>query len=346
MIPDDFKQRVREATDLVALVQRGGVALKKVGGVEWRGLCPFHKEHTPSFTVNESKGFFHCFGCAENGDCFDWLIRRQGMGFMDALKQLAKEAGLTVPNSDGMEPRLYRAADTSPRPSPAEVRPPTSGEGEALRVQPKRLATEKFRPLVEGSPAWVYLTGKRCIPAPVLAEDRVCETHSKEVFYRDGQEDWMGIGFVYSDPLQRAKDGRARIEFIKCLNIERTASPREDGTVKWLKTEWRNPDSRRSILFGMEAVPQSARELVICEGEMDALSWRAFGFWAVSVPSGAKSQGWIELCTPWLERFEQIHLSFDEDAAGRSVVAEIAVRLGIERTGMVRLPEKETAAAV
>lgn len=339
MIPDDFKQRVREATDLVALVQRGGVALKKVGGVEWRGLCPFHKEHTPSFTVNESKGFFHCFGCAENGDCFDWLIKQQGMGFMDALRQLAKDAGLTVPNSDGMEPRLYRVGEGNK--SDAVERVPTG-----LKVQPKRLAAEKFRPLVEGSAAWVYLTGKRCIPAAVLAEYRVCETHSKEVFYRDGQEDWMGIGFVYSDPMQRAKDGRARIEFIKCLNIERTASPREDGTVKWLKTEWRNPDSRRSILFGMEAVPDTAKELVICEGEMDALSWRAFGFWAVSVPSGAKSQGWIELCTPWLERFEQIHLSFDEDAAGRSVVAEIATRLGIERTGMVRLPEKETAAAV
>ncbi len=329
MIPDDFKDRVRENTDLVALIQRDGVALKKVGGVEWRGLCPFHKETTPSFTVNESKGFFHCFGCAEHGDCFDWMMRQRNVDFMEALKTLAHAAGLTVPSdSAGFEKKIYRA----PAGQATESAAP-------LQVRRKGLAAEKFRPLTPGSEAWRYLTEKRKLPETVLGEYRLCETHSKDAFYQD-REDWQAVGFVYGDPAQPQKDGKARIEFIKCLNLAREKSVKEDGTVKWAKTEWRNPDSRRSILFGMDAVPVNARNLVICEGEMDALSWRAFGHWAVSVPSGAKSMGWIDLCTPWLERFDRIYLSFDEDAAGRSVVTEIAQRMGIERASIVRMPEK------
>lgn len=331
MIPDDFKDRVRENTDLVGLIQRDGVQLKKVGGVEWRGLCPFHKETTPSFTVNESKGFFHCFGCAKHGDCFDWVMEHRTVDFMEALKTLAHAAGLTVPgDSAGFEKKMFRPPEL-PEERPAIAAGPTSRK--------RGLATEKFRPLTPGSDVWRYLTEKRALPPSVLGEYRLCETHSKDAFYQD-REDWQAVGFAYGDPAQPQRDGKARIEFIKCLNLAREKNVKEDGTVKWAKTEWRNPDSRRSILFGMDAVPVTARNLVICEGEMDALSWRAFGHWAVSVPSGAKSQGWIDLCTPWLERFERIYLSFDEDAAGRSVVTEIAVRMGIERASIVRLPEK------
>lgn len=331
MIPDDFKDRVRENTDLVGLIQRDGVQLKKVGGVEWRGLCPFHKETTPSFTVNESKGFFHCFGCDKHGDCFDWVMEHRTVDFMAALKTLAHAAGLTVPgDSAGFEKKMFRP------PAPPEERPAIAA-GPTLRK--RGLAAEKFRPLTPGSDVWRYLTEKRALPPSVLGEYRLCETHGKDAFYQD-REDWQAVGFAYGDPAQPQRDGKARIEFIKCLNLAREKNVKEDGTVKWAKTEWRNPDSRRSILFGMDAVPVTALNLVICEGEMDALSWRAFGHWAVSVPSGAKSQGWIDLCTPWLERFERIYLSFDEDAAGRSVVTEIAVRMGIERASIVRLPEK------
>lgn len=345
MIPEEFKQRVREATDLVALVQEGGgPQLKRVGGAEWRGLCPFHKESTPSFTVNDHKQFFHCFGCAEHGDCFDWLMKQRGMGFMDALRDLAKRAGLTVPSDAGLGQRLYQPPEVKRAASTAAdggaAAPPYRDSGSGLAVPRRGLAAEKFRALQEGSAVWRYLTVERCVPGAVLREYRLVETHSKAVFYRDGAEDWQAVGFVYADPANVGRDGRARIEFVKCLNLEREVTQREDGTTKRTKVEWRNPESRRSILFGMDAVPAGVKELVICEGEMDALSWRAFGFWAVSVPSGAKSQGWIDVCSPWLERFERVHLSFDEDAVGRSVVAEIAVRLGIERTGMVRMPER------
>ena len=85
----DVKARIR----LVDLIGRD-VTLRRHGG-EHLGLCPFHKERTPSFTVNETKGFFHCFGCNAHGDAVGWMEQRYGLDFKDAVAELATMAGLT-----------------------------------------------------------------------------------------------------------------------------------------------------------------------------------------------------------------------------------------------------------
>lgn len=107
------------------------------------------------------------------------------------------------------------------------------------------------------------------------------------------------------------------------------------------KIEWREPKGGKNILFGMLAVPEHAKELVIAEGEIDAITWAQYGFPAVSVPGGAGNTGWVDVCWDWLQRFERIHISFDEDRAGRAKVVEIVQRLGMARTDIVRLPENE-----
>ena len=84
--------------NLVELIG-GRVALKKRGR-EHVGLCPFHNEKTPSFTVNASKGFFHCFGCGAHGDAIDFTMRSSGLSFVEAMKQLAEQVGLEVSMSD------------------------------------------------------------------------------------------------------------------------------------------------------------------------------------------------------------------------------------------------------
>lgn len=77
-------------------------------GREWKACCPFHNEKTPSFTVNDEKGFYHCFGCGAHGDAIRWLTDQRGMPFMDAVKELAAEAGMEVPAPD---PHMARAAE-------------------------------------------------------------------------------------------------------------------------------------------------------------------------------------------------------------------------------------------
>lgn len=91
---DEIKARVRPS-DLIGR----SVALKRQGR-EWVGLSPFKKERTPSFFVNDEKGFYHCFASQKNGDVISWLQETQGLSFMEAVEALASEAGLDMPKPD------------------------------------------------------------------------------------------------------------------------------------------------------------------------------------------------------------------------------------------------------
>jgi len=72
-------------------------------GREWKACCPFHNENTPSFTVSDEKGFYHCFGCGAHGDAIRWMTDQRGLSFIDAVQELASEAGLEVPRPDPRE---------------------------------------------------------------------------------------------------------------------------------------------------------------------------------------------------------------------------------------------------
>ncbi len=91
----EIVERVRDATDLLALVG-SAVKLRKQGSAHV-GLCPFHAERSPSFQVVANRGFYHCFGCGKHGDAFAWLMEREGLSFPEALEQLARAAGIDLP---------------------------------------------------------------------------------------------------------------------------------------------------------------------------------------------------------------------------------------------------------
>ena len=97
-IPPSFVQELLARADIVEIVGRH-VQLKK-GGANFSGLCPFHSEKSPSFTVSPSKQFFHCFGCGKNGDAIGFLIDHLGMSFPEADKDLAQQCGLQVPEDE------------------------------------------------------------------------------------------------------------------------------------------------------------------------------------------------------------------------------------------------------
>src|SRR5512133_1614698 len=96
---DQIKEEIRNKADIAAVIGRY-VSLKGSGGA-LKGLCPFHKEKTPSFHVNANKGFFHCFGCGKGGDVFTFLQEIEGVQFYDALKMLAEETGVALQNTSG-----------------------------------------------------------------------------------------------------------------------------------------------------------------------------------------------------------------------------------------------------
>ena len=98
MIPDSFIQELLGRVDIVDIVERY-VPLKK-SGANFSACCPFHSEKSPSFTVSPSKQFYHCFGCGAHGSAISFLMQHAGIGFIDAVEDLATSVGLTVPQEE------------------------------------------------------------------------------------------------------------------------------------------------------------------------------------------------------------------------------------------------------
>ncbi|NUO84288.1 DNA primase, partial [candidate division KSB1 bacterium] len=94
-IPPHIIDEVRYATDIVSVVS-DYVTLKK-SGRNFVGLCPFHAEKTPSFSVNAEKQIFHCFGCGVGGSAFAFVQKIEGVSFPEAVRALAKRAGVAIP---------------------------------------------------------------------------------------------------------------------------------------------------------------------------------------------------------------------------------------------------------
>ena len=111
MITDEDKERVRQATDFVALV--GETVELRQRGQEFWGCCPFHGEKSPSFKVNPNTGLWHCFGCGEGGDVFSYVQKRESLEFPDAIRYLADRAGIELSEERGVNrgPRRNRLMD-------------------------------------------------------------------------------------------------------------------------------------------------------------------------------------------------------------------------------------------
>src|SRR6056297_3964160 len=91
---DDAKEEIRQRLDIVEVIGQH-VRLEK-SGQRFKGLCPFHQEKTPSFTVDPERGFYHCFGCGEGGDVYSFVMKRDGLSFPEALRELARRAGVQI----------------------------------------------------------------------------------------------------------------------------------------------------------------------------------------------------------------------------------------------------------
>ena len=114
MLPQGFIQDLLSRVDVVEVVGRH-VELKKAG-INYKGLCPFHGEKSPSFIVSPSRQTYHCFGCGVHGDAIRFLTEHHGMSFMDAVRDLAQQVGMTVPErQDSPEERARADAERSQR---------------------------------------------------------------------------------------------------------------------------------------------------------------------------------------------------------------------------------------
>ena len=107
-IPQQFIDELMARVDIVELID-SRVPLKKAGR-EFTACCPFHSEKTPSFTVSPTKQFYHCFGCGAHGTALGFLMDYEHMDFVEAVEELARQAGMTVPRTGGEQPAPNRRA--------------------------------------------------------------------------------------------------------------------------------------------------------------------------------------------------------------------------------------------
>ncbi len=93
----DFAQTVKQQADIVKVIE-GYIRLRNAGAQRFKGLCPFHKEKTPSFNVNGgSQQFFYCFGCQASGDVFSFVQKIENVSFLEAVRTVAQKSGIPLP---------------------------------------------------------------------------------------------------------------------------------------------------------------------------------------------------------------------------------------------------------
>src|SRR5262249_36134568 len=179
-IPDETLQAIRDRISIVEVVS-AYVSLKRAGR-NHIGLCPFHGEKTPSFTVSDERGLYHCFGCGESGTVFTFIMKMERLEFLDAVTQLAKRAGVTLPERGDDDPaarrreQLYAANAAAERffretlASAAGARPAGRG-ADARRSRPARALTREALPRcglgsapAGGTALASYLSAQRIAP--------------------------------------------------------------------------------------------------------------------------------------------------------------------------------------
>ena len=320
MIPDDVITQIRDAADIVKVIGEH-VQLRKAGR-NWKGLCPFHGEKTPSFNVAADKGFFHCFGCQKHGDVFTFLMELEGKSFVEAAEQLANRFGITVPRIEE-SPELRRAR----------------GERVAM-LDINKVATAFFREVLadkRGEAGRAYL-GKRGVTTETAdkfqlgyapAEWSLLADHLKAKHV--DMELAVRLGLIAHRPRSGGYYDRNRDRLVcpvivpggeivgfssRLVGVPPKA---EDGSEppKYINSPESPVYKKSKLLFGLaqarEAM-QTQKRAVLVEGNFDVITLHQAGFCEVVAPLGTALT--IEQVTVLKRLTERVVLLYDGDRAG------------------------------
>lgn len=339
-----FLDELRSRVGLAELIGRRVKLTRK--GHEHTGLCPFHNERTPSFTVSEEKGFFHCFGCGAHGDIIGFVMRTENLSFPEAVSRLADEAGLVVP-------------EMSP-----EERQTAQRQASLLEVMEKACVYfEKSLTNPQGKAALSYLRA-RGVDDAMIANFRLgfapdnrtgLKTSLLSASITEAQLIESGLLIKPEDPARRDQTSydrfRGRVTFPITDRRGRViafgARTLGDNQPKYLNS----PDTplfyKGQVLYGVANAWAASREenrVIVTEGYMDVISLARAGVKAAVAPLGtALTEAQILLL--WRMTPEPV-LCFDGDNAGIRAANRAAERaLPLLKPGyslrFVTLPEGE-----
>ncbi|MDB5770574.1 MAG: primase [Burkholderia sp.] len=316
MIPQSFIQDLLNRVDIVDVVGRY-VQLKK-GGANFMGLCPFHNEKSPSFTVSPTKQFYHCFGCGAHGTAIGFMIEYSGLGFVEAVKDLAQNVGMTVPEQQDRLPPEQRA----------EVQAKSLALSDVMTK-----ASDFYRQQLRGAQTPIDYLKRRGLTGEVAARFGMGYA----------PEGWDSLRAVFADYEAAAlveaglvidksdEDGgrhkrydrfRDRIMFpirnTKGQVIGFGGRVLDTGEPKYLNSPETPLFQKGNELYGLFEARQAIRDagyVLVTEGYMDVVALAQLGF-----PQAVATLG--TACTPThvqklLRQTDHVVFSFDGDSAGR-----------------------------
>jgi DNA primase len=349
----DFKETVKLQADIVRIVG-DYVKLKKAGAQNYSGLCPFHNEKTPSFSVHATRQFYHCFGCGVSGDVFSFVQKVENITFPEAVRAVAQKLGIALPKATFS--------------SPAEAR--EAGLRTVLLDVHERACVffQEYLKRPDGAHAREYLTGRGLTEEAIKAfrigfapdsgfvlRDRMKGEFDEDVLRESGLFSWKAedsrqtsavspqpdrpqTSDLSSQPTSSEvqspmSDARSPVFYSKFRNritfpitnesgriiafTGRTLSADEKAGPKYLNSPETAIYSKSRVLFNLDKAKEAIRKLdyaILVEGQMDCISVYAAGFHNVIASSGT---AFTELQARLLGRFtKNVVVNFDPDTAG------------------------------
>jgi len=350
---NDFKETVKQQADIVRIVG-DYVKLKKAGAQNYSGLCPFHNEKTPSFSVHATRQFYHCFGCGVSGDVFSFVQKVENITFPEAVRAVAQKLGIALPKATFS--------------SPAEAR--EAGLRTVLLDVHERACVffQEYLKRPDGAHAREYLTGRGLTEEAIKAfrigfapdsgfvlRDRMKGEFDEDVLRESGLFSWKAedsrqtsaLGPQQNSPQTSdlssqptssevqspMSDARGPVFYSKFRNritfpitnesgriiafTGRTLSADEKAGPKYLNSPETAIYSKSRVLFNLDKAKEAIRKLdyaILVEGQMDCISVYAAGFHNVIASSGT---AFTELQARLLGRFtKNVVVNFDPDTAG------------------------------
>lgn len=318
---DQIRENVRAANDILDVI--GGYITVKRAGSGYKALCPFHKEKTPSFVINQARQSYHCFGCGAGGDVFKFVMQQEGVDFMTSMRMLADRAGISI-NLSGESTQARSDKDVLYR------------LHEELTAFYQRVLIES----AEGRAAREYLE-RRGIDRDAIAEFKIGYAPDKNTLIK-----WGGKNEFTRDQLLKAgvlveKNGdvydrfRGRIMFPisdalgRVIGFSGRILDESRSPAKYLNTPETTLFKKSRVLYGYHRARKSITDLscaIVCEGQLDCIRCQTNGFENTVAPQGTALTD--QQAAMIKRQADAVVLLFDPDDAGvKAAIRSSAIML-------------------